>query len=259
MDRCPEAWIDLAHRLADLARPIAKQYFRTRLDVISKADDSPVTIADRMIEAAMRAEIERIFPDHGILGEEHGSARLDAQAVWVLDPIDGTRAFISGMPVFGTLIACCVEGVPVLGIIDQPIQAERWFGAVGHATTLNGTPVCVSTTQDLAGAKAYTTIPPFMDESAEPQAIERLRQASGMMRYSGDCYQFGLVAGGYADLAVEAGVQAYDYCALVPVIQGAGGVMSDWEGAPLTLSSDSKILASATPVLHAEALKVLAG
>ncbi len=118
MERCPEEWIALAHRLADIARPIAQQYFRTPLDIVSKADDSPVTIADRSIEAAMRAEIERTFPDHGILGEEYGSTRLDGPAVWVLDPIDGTKAFISGMPLFGTLIACCVDGVPILGVID---------------------------------------------------------------------------------------------------------------------------------------------
>lgn len=257
MDRCPDAWIELAHRLADIARPIAKKYFRTPLDIIAKQDDSPVTIADRSIEAAMRKEIEAVFPEHGILGEEHGSVRLDAEAVWVLDPIDGTKAFITGMPVFGTLIACCVDGVPILGVIDQPIQEERWIGALGHPTTLNGAEVKTRQTVDLAVSQAYTTPAPFPDEAAEAEAVQRLRGSVKNMRYSADCYQFGLLASGCIDLAVEAGLDAYDYCALVPVVHGAGGVMTDWAGEPLTIRSDGRVLASATPELHQKALKVL--
>ncbi|MDW3204940.1 MAG: histidinol-phosphatase [Alphaproteobacteria bacterium] len=256
-DTCPQEWIDLAHRLADIARPIARQYFRTSLSVVSKQDDSPVTIADRSIEAAMREEIERTFPDHGILGEEHGTVRLDAEAVWVLDPIDGTKAFITGMPSFGTLIACCVGGRPILGVIDQPIQEERWLGAAGRVSTCNGTEITVSGRETLADSVLYATGPEMFVGTPEEARFARLRDAMRFTRYSGDCYAYGLLASGYVDLVVEAQLQPYDYCALAPVVEGAGGVIADWNGAPLTLNSDGRVVAAASPALHRAALQRL--
>lgn len=265
MTPVPEHWIALAHRLAELARPVARRYFRSGLGIESKPDDSPVTAADREIEAVMRAEIAYALPDHGILGEEHGAERLDAEAVWVLDPIDGTRAFITGLPVFGTLIACCVGGRPVLGLIDQPIQQERWVGVAGRPTVYSGygvheVPVRVSDTKSLERAYAYTTAPELYEgDPAAAGAFARLRSACAMTRYGSDCYAFGLLASGQIDLAYEYGLQAYDYCALVPVVEGAGGIMTDWAGLPLGLHSDGTALAAATPALHATALARLAG
>lgn len=257
MDTCPDDWIALAHRLADIARPIAKQYFRTELKIISKDDDSPVTIADRTIEAAMREEIERSFPDHGILGEEHGTVRLDAEAVWVLDPIDGTKAFITGMPLFGTLIACCVAGRPILGIIDQPIQEERWLGAVGQQSTYNGTPIKVSGESNLGNAMLYTTAPEIFEGTDAEARFNDLRRAVALTRFGGDCYCHGLLASGHVDLVVEQGLQTYDYCALAPVIEGAGGTVMDWHGKPLTIASDGTMISAASPALAEAARAIL--
>lgn len=259
MDSVPDTWIDLAHRLADIARPIAKRYFRTPLDIENKADESPVTIADRSIEAAMREEIERTFPDHGILGEEFGSVRLDGEAVWVLDPIDGTKAFITGMPTFGTLIAACVDGKPVLGIIDQPISEERWVGAAGMRSTYNGAPIRTRATTDLAAASFYTTAPEVFEGTDAEAAFQDLKTSVASARYSADCYGYGLLAMGCIDLVVEQGLQPYDYCALVPVIEGAGGMATDWGGAPLTLESEGRVLAAATSGLHAATSALLKG
>ncbi|MDF1748593.1 MAG: histidinol-phosphatase [Alphaproteobacteria bacterium] len=255
METCPEEWIALAHRLADIARPIAKQFFRTPLDIISKADDSPVTIADRSIEAAMRAEIEKTFPDHGILGEEYGSVRLDGPAVWVLDPIDGTKAFISGMPLFGTLIACCVGGIPVLGIIDQPIQEERWVGANGHATTYNGTPVHTSQKTALAEAIFYTTDADFFLNGPDKAGFLNVKNSVALTRFSADCYAYALIASGSIDLVIEMGLQPYDYCALAPVINGAGGSVTDWDGNPISIHSDGRVIAAANAELREAALQ----
>ena len=252
-----EEWVELAHDLADLARPIAARYFRTPLDIVSKADESPVTIADRTIEEAMRAEIERRFPHHGILGEEHGSVRLDAEAVWVLDPIDGTKAFISGMPLFGTLIACCIGGVPVIGIIDQPIQRERWAGVAGQRSTYNGAPIRASGKTDLSDAILYSTGPEMFEDTPEEQGFESLKAKTALTRYSGDCYAHALLASGHVDLVVESGLQPYDYCALVPVIEGAGGVITDWDGQGLTIASDGRTVSSGSRTLHGKALETL--
>ena len=256
MERCPEEWIALAHRLADIARPIAQQYFRTPLDIVSKADDSPVTIADRSIEAAMRAEIEKTFPDHGILGEEYGSTRLDGPAVWVLDPIDGTKAFISGMPLFGTLIACCVDGVPILGVVDQPIQKERWIGALGYPTTYNGAAVQTSRKSDLTQAIFYTTDADFFLNGPNEAGFLAGKEAAALTRYSADCYAFALIASGSVDLVIETGLKPYDYCALVPVIIGAGGTMTDWNGQRLTIHSDGSVIAASSTDLRDAALGV---
>ncbi len=253
MDTCPDDWIALAHRLADIARPVARQYFRTKLDIIAKDDESPVTIADRSIETAMREEIERTFPDHGILGEEHGAVRLDGPAVWVLDPIDGTKAFITGMPLFGTLIACCVDDVPVLGIIDQPIQEERWVGTKGRQSTFNGDPIRVSGKTDLKTATLYSTGPEMFEGTDAEDGFNALRRAVSLTRFGGDCYCHGLLASGFVDLVIEQGLQPYDFCALVPVIEGAGGIMTDWNGDSLSLSSDGRTISAASRELAAAA------
>ncbi|MDO8607759.1 MAG: histidinol-phosphatase [Phaeospirillum sp.] len=253
----PAEFVTLAERLADAARPVVARYFRTPVAVDDKADDSPVTIADREVEAAMRAILAAEAPGHGVLGEEHGRTNCGAEWVWVLDPIDGTAAFITGKPSFGTLIALAHRGRPVLGIIDQAFTQERWLGAVGRPTTLNGVPARVRACPDLAHAYAYTTAPELFCPQTRP-AWDRVAARVKRPRYGCDCYAYALVASGFVDLVVEAGLKPYDFAALVPVIEGAGGCMTDWSGNPLTIHSEGRVCATGDARVHAEALRVLA-
>jgi inositol-phosphate phosphatase / L-galactose 1-phosphate phosphatase / histidinol-phosphatase len=252
----PASFIDLAGRLADISGPIIARYFRSGIAIADKKDASPVTAADREAEAAIRAVLEAECPDHGILGEEHGGQNLDAEFIWVLDPIDGTKAFVTGKPLFGTLIALCQNGSPVLGVIDQPILKERWIGAVGHPTTYNDEVVSTRTGVDISDAWLYATSP-SMFKGTNETAFNRLAEKVKFPLYGGDCYAYGLLASGFTDIVCEATMQPYDYCALVPVVEGAGGKMSDWTGAPLTMSSDGTVLAAGDTALHKAAIAIL--
>ena len=254
----PANFIALAHRLADAARPISARYFRTPVPVDDKSDASPVTIADREAEAAIRAILSKEVPEHGVYGEEHGVERADAEYVWVLDPIDGTRAFITGLPIWGTLIALLHKGVPVLGVIDQPILKERWLGVAGQSSTFNGQPIAVRACPTLAQAYMYSTTPiMFSGDFARKHAA--LADAVKLFRWGGDCYAYGLLASGHVDLVVENTLKLYDFAALVPVIAGAGGLITDWHGKPLDMHSDGSVLAAGDAALHRAALDVLAG
>jgi myo-inositol-1(or 4)-monophosphatase len=246
----------LAHRLADAAHDPSLRRFRTGVAVETKADDSPVTIADREVERAMRELIAQHAPGHGVYGEEHGSERTDAEWVWVLDPIDGTAGFITGSPLWGNLVALLWRGTPVLGIVNAPVLAERWVGVRGAATHLNGAACRTSGRTRLADARLMATTPDAFSAD-QWDAFERVSRAAAMRRFGGDCYAYGLLASGHVDLVVEAGLAPYDYLALVPVIEGAGGVVSDWQGRPLGLASDGRVVAAATAELHREALAVL--
>ena len=253
------AHLALAESLADAAGAVVRGYFRQKIVVDDKSDLTPVTVADREAEVAMRRLIEERFPTHGIIGEEHGWLRPDAEHVWVLDPIDGTKSFISGIPLFGTLIALTHRGRPVLGIIDQPILRERWLGAVGRATTLNGAAVRTRPCASLAAATLFATAPEIMFKGADAEGFTRLRGAVKLARYGADCYAYAQLASGFIDLVVEGGLKPYDYCALVPVIEGAGGVITDWQGRPLGLASDVKVATPRTLSAAADqaALRVL--
>ncbi len=235
--------IPFAERLADAAGAAIRPYFRTPFTVETKADLSPVTAADRASETAIRQLIEAHYPDHGIIGEELGSVREATRFVWVLDPIDGTRAFIAGRPLFGTLIALLDDGIPVLGIIDQPIAGDRWVGATGRQTLFNGSPASTRQCPELADAYAGTTSPQAFD-SGDFACFERLRANVREVLYGGDCHNYGLLASGWLDLVVEAGLKLHDFAALVPVIEGAGGVMRDWSGKPLHMASDGRVIAA---------------
>jgi histidinol phosphatase-like enzyme (inositol monophosphatase family) len=250
--------ISLAHELAEAAGAVVRRYFRTPVGVDVKADQSPVTIADRETEAVMRDLLARRRPQDGIYGEEHGSERTDAEYVWVLDPIDGTRAFITGMPIFGILIGLLHRGRPAMGIIDQPILRERWLGATGQGTRFNGQPVKTRACPSVDKAFLYSTAPD-MFKGPDAARYEKLRGKVRQPRFGGDCYAYGLVALGLADLVVEAELKPYDYCAVVPVIEGAGGVMTDWRGQPLGLTSDGRVVAAGDQAAHAEALGLLGG
>jgi inositol-phosphate phosphatase/L-galactose 1-phosphate phosphatase/histidinol-phosphatase len=240
--------IDLARRLADAAGNAIRPFFRARFEMETKADASPVTQADRAAEAAMRAILEAERPADGIVGEEYGTVREGADRQWVLDPIDGTRSFIAGRPIFGTLIALLEGGRPVLGVIDQPIARERWVGAAGRPTTLNGAPVTTRACATLAEAYLATTGPNYfgIGELASFQAV--YGDARGVL-WGGDCYNYALLASGHVDLVIESGLKLYDFAALVPVVEGAGGRMCDWHGARLGPDSDGHVVAAGDAAL----------
>jgi inositol-phosphate phosphatase/L-galactose 1-phosphate phosphatase/histidinol-phosphatase len=250
------AEIELAHWLADAAGAIARRYFQQPVGVDTKPDRTPVTVADREAEATMRAAIEQRFPEDGILGEEFGAVRADAPRVWVLDPIDGTVSFIAGIPLFGILIALVNDGTPALGIIDQPISRERWLGAAGQATTRNRVPVRSRSCSAMDAASLYATSPDMF--GADEPAFARLKATVKTTRFGADCYAYAQLASGFIDLVVEAGLKPYDYCALAPVITGAGGSITDWQGNALGLRSDGRVIAAGDPVLAAQARALLA-
>ncbi|MCF8531689.1 MAG: histidinol-phosphatase [Reyranella sp.] len=251
-------FVELANALADAARPIAARYFRTAVAIDDKTDNSPVTIADREAETAMRDLLTRHVPEHGVFGEEHGAVRTDAEYVWVLDPIDGTKAFITGLPIFGTLIALLHRGKPVLGIIDQPILKERWLGVDGERSTFNDTAISVRACPALDRAYMYSTAP-IMFPGAYEKPHESLTRLVKLFRWGGDCYAYGLLASGHVDLVVEASLKLYDFAALVPVIKGAGGLITDWRGGDLDMASDGSVLAAGDAAVHRAARDVLAG
>jgi histidinol phosphatase-like enzyme (inositol monophosphatase family) len=250
-------FVQLANALADAARPIASRYFRTPVAIDDKTDNSPVTIADREAETAMRDLLTRHVPEHGVFGEEHGAVRTDAEYVWVLDPIDGTKAFITGLPIFGTLVALLRHGKPVLGIIDQPILKERWLGVDGEHSTFNGQPISVRACPSLDRAYMYSTAP-IMFPGAYEKPHEALTKKVKLFRWGGDCYAYGLLASGHVDLVVEASLKLYDFAALVPVIKGAGGLITDWRGGELHMNSDGSVLAAGDPAVQRSAMDILA-
>ena len=252
LDQC----LELALRLADAAGEAIRPYFRQPLTVDDKPDLTPVTAADRAAEQAMRSLIESRFPEHGIIGEEFGRSRDNAEFVWTLDPIDGTKSFISGVPLFGTLIALTRAGRPILGIIDQPISRERWIGVVGRPTTLNGAAVRCRTCPALAGATLFATTPD-MFKSGDAVAFARVSGAVKLTRFGADCYAYGLLAAGFIDLVLEASLKPYDFCAMVPVVEGAGGIATDWRGADLDIASDGRILVAGDRRMHGAVLDLI--
>jgi inositol-phosphate phosphatase/L-galactose 1-phosphate phosphatase/histidinol-phosphatase len=254
----PDAFLAFALSLADAAGDVIRPYFRKPLAIRDKADLTPVTAADRVAEETMRALIEERFPEHGILGEEFGRVREDAEFVWSLDPIDGTKSFISGVPLFGTLIALTRGGRSILGVIDQPILRERWVGAVGRPTTLNGAAIRCRACPVLAAATLFATTPD-MFKGEDAASFARVSDKVKLTRFGADCYAYGLVATGFVDLVLEASLEPYDFCAMVPIVEGAGGVATDWRGANLDLASDGRILVAGDRRAHEAALALLCG
>jgi len=257
--RITDADIALAQRLADAAGSAIRPHFRRHADVETKDDRSPVTVADRAAEQAMRALLAAEAPRDGIVGEEFGTTEGSTGRQWVLDPIDGTVSFIAGRPIFGTLIALVQDGWPVIGVIDQPIGGERWVGAAGRQTLFNGAPVTTRACRDLADATLATTGPHyFSDHDAEHFMALAAKCAHKRMVFGGDCYNYGLVASGHIDLVVETGLKLYDFAALVPVVEGAGGRMCDWSGEPLTAASAGDVIAAGDPARIDDVLEALA-
>lgn len=246
-------FIELAHHLADEAGKIIRPYFRADIDVEHKSDESPVTIADKNVEKRLRKIIEAKRPDDGIIGEEFGNRESKNQYEWVLDPIDGTKSFVAGRPTFGSLIALCENGLPILGIIDQPILNERWIGVEGQATLFNGNPIKTAKCSDVSNIKMATTDPYYLDNVL----IKTLQEKCDFIAWGGDCYSFGLLANGHLDCVVENGLSTYDYAALPPIINGAGGHMCDWNGNPLTIKSEGHVLALGDVALKDDILNIL--
>lgn len=267
----PERFIDTALAAADAARLVTARYFRTALRITNKRDRSPVTVADRETEQRIKELILARHPQHSFFGEESGGGgENDAEWRWVIDPIDGTKAFATGSPLFGTLIALLHHGQPVLGIIDHGALDERWLGIRGRATTHNGAPCATSDTRRLADASMYaTSVDMFADESqtqmqaqAQAQLLRRFNGLSAACRFrvfGGDCYCYGLLSRGFTEVVCEARLQAHDYLALIPVVEGAGGVLTDWRGNALTAQAPANgaVLASANRALHQAALAEL--
>jgi inositol-phosphate phosphatase / L-galactose 1-phosphate phosphatase / histidinol-phosphatase len=254
----PADFLPFAHRLADAAGEIIRRYWRKPIAVEQKTDASPVTIADREAEQALRRLIRETYPEHGILGEEYGIERGEAELLWCLDPIDGTKSFITGRPLFGTLISLLQAGRPILGIIDQCVLRERWVGVRGQPSRHDGQAIRTRSCTSIDQAVLFVTTLQMFRAAEDRTAFGRVHDAVRLPMYGGDCYAYGLLAMGFADLVVEAGLSDHDFMALVPVIEGAGGLMTDWQGRALERGSDGRVIAAGDPRVHAEAMELLA-
>lgn len=250
------------NELASVSGQAILPFFRTSLAAADKSKDAvgfdPVTEADRAGEAVMRQMIKRTFPSHGIVGEEYGDESVGSEFVWVLDPIDGTRSFISGLPVWGTLIGLLRNGSPCFGMMHQPFTGERFFGDGGSATwrgvggasrTLRTRP-CASLSEATLSA---TT--PRLFTGPDLEAFDRVERAARLTRFGYDCYAYCMLAAGHMDLVIETGLKSYDIVALVPIIEGAGGIVTTWSGGPA--AEGGAIIAAGDPRVHAEALALL--
>lgn len=248
--------IDFINTLADTARKIAVPYFRADYACETKSDASPVTEADRAIEAALREMIDATYPQDGIIGEEFGIKSGTSGYDWVLDPIDGTRPFMVGLAHFTTLISRTKDGLPFLGCIDQPILKDRWIGN-GDVTDYNGEMSRSSDTTELADAVICSTGPTMFYGTDYEASFLNLEKKCKMMHWGGDAMLYASLASGRVDIVVETDLAIHDFCALSPIVNGAGGVMTDWDGKSLTTSSDGRVLACATKELHEKALEIL--
>ena len=254
--------LNLAGRLADAARPVVLEKFRSGISHEAKGDESPVTEADRAAEALMRQMINAERPSDGIFGEEYGVERPDADVVWILDPIDGTKSFVTGKPVFSTLIGIVHQNRAIAGVMDIPGLGERWAGGEGLPTTLNGAPIETRKGVALSDAWLTCTSPDMFDDVAFPK-FKRLSDAARYTVYGSDGFGYGQLAAGWVDLVCEDTLAPYDYAALIPIIEGAGGVITDWDGEALSFSADGpgkdrSVIAAGDAALHGEALRALA-
>lgn len=241
---------------ADAAGDIALKYFRKDLRIEDKQDSSPVTQADKQIETLLRDRIAKTFPNHGIVGEEFGNERIDAEFVWVLDPIDGTRAFMTGKPLFGTIIGLMHDGKPILGCVDQPYTKERWFGVDGTTATHNGKPIRVAPPCKLDASRLYITLPNNL-RGENLENLFDLCRAAKWPQFNCDCYAYGLLAMGCCDLVVEDRLKIHDVAGIVPILTGAGGFAADWNMNPIGFDFTGEMVAASTHDLAAEAVNVL--
>lgn len=245
-------------KITDAAANSARGFFRQPITVEFKDDESPVTIADQSVERIVRQMIADKYPDHGIFGEEHGLEGADQDNLWVVDPIDGTRSFISGYPMFGFLLAHLHRGDPGVGIISMPMINEVYCGVAGQGTTLNGAPVKASGVTRLGDATLYINEGDKIF-AERPDTFARLMAAGKTRRLSYDCYPHALLASGHVDAVVDYDLKPYDFLALRPVIEGAGGILTDWQGQELRMGYEGPVAGAATPELHGQLLEILKG
>ncbi len=250
-------FLSFAERLAEASRGLIQEAARGAVRSQTKGDGSPVTAIDQGVEDRLREMIAEAYPDHGIVGEERGASSPERDFVWVLDPIDGTLPFLAGIPVYGTLIALLRNKAPLIGVIDMPATGERWIGCEGLPTTRNGAPVTARPCEALSGALLSTSNPDFYGDADAP-ALERLKAATRWTVYGGSCMAYAQIASGRIDIGIDVAFDPFDYLALVPVIRGAGGVITDWDGNPLTLGSGDRLVAAGDPDRHRDVLALLA-
>lgn len=255
---CPPDLIDFAARLADAAADVIRPRFRVPIAVDIKSDASPVTEADRAAELAMRRLIEAERPDDGVQGEEFGHRDGAGDWHWILDPIDGTKSFVTGSTMFGTLIALTYRGEAALGLMHQPVTNERWLAHGAAPTTLNGDPVRGRACDRLGDAVVFTSGLEYYRDGDNRAVFERLHDATRFTRFSGDCYAVGLLAMGFVDIVIEGTMHVHDFAALVPIVENAGGRISDWQGRPLDMRRPSEVVAVGDPALHEAVIDVLA-
>ncbi|WP_223427480.1 inositol monophosphatase family protein [Tateyamaria pelophila] len=251
-----QAEFEFATSFADTARQMAMSYFRKSNGLAWKSDETPVTLADTEIEDAFRKLVQTEFPADGIFGEETGVSGRGRPRIWVVDPIDGTGAFATGSPLFGVLLCLVVKEQAAFGVIDACATGERWIGQRGKGASLNGVTCATSGRTSLREASLASTSIHLLG-ARERRVFDKLSTEAAMIRLGGDCYAYGLLASGHLDQIIEAGLKPFDFMALTVIIEEAGGVISDWQGRPLTLNSSGDVLASATADLHAQALKVI--
>ena len=250
--------IQLANKLADAAGDAIRPFYRAEFVHEAKGDQSPVTEADRAAEAVMRKLIEEACPQDAIIGEEYGEKEGASGRTWVLDPIDGTVSFMAGRPIFGTLIALLQDGFPVMGVLDQCISGERWVGITGEETMLNGEPITTRNCRELSDATLASSGPQYFDDHSAQHFMALAAKTNKRMVWGGDCYNYGLLAAGHLDLVVETGLKLHDFAALVPIVEGAGGMMCDWNGDPLHAESAGDVIALGEPARLEEVLEGLA-
>ncbi len=254
-------YLDVAVQVAENAGPIALTHFRRPIEVEDKsagAGFDPVTRADREVEASIRADLARLFPDHGVVGEEEEAVESDSPYCWIIDPIDGTRAFISGVPAWGILLGLTFDESCLAGVMHQPYLGETFLGGGGRAAVRKDGKeerIRASETTDLSAAVAYCTHPSMFPRDEDRERFNRISRASRMMRFGGDCYSYCLLASGMIDLVVEGELEPYDIIPLIPIIEGAGGIVTNWQGD--SAMAGGRILAAANETLHRKALDLL--
>ncbi len=256
MNNSIQGYLKFANKLADAAGITSMEYFRTSLDIDNKSDESPVTIADRNTELKIRSMIEKEFPEHGILGEEFDNVNSNAEFIWVIDPIDGTRSYIAGHKDFGNLISLTQNKKPIIGIINCPAHDERWVGVRNQNSTVNQQIVKTSNVTAIEDAYFFSS-GLYFDEPHLRNAVDKIKNKVRYFRYGGDCYMYGMVASGLIDIVIEDTLKAHDYMALVNVIEGAGGMISDKFGNEITTDSQGSVVASANKELHSKLISLI--
>ena len=256
MDFKIEEFIKFANLLADDASKTSMHYFRNKIEIEIKEDESPVTLADKETEQVLRDRIRKEYPNHGILGEEFENEKIDSEFIWVVDPIDGTRSYIAGHKDFGNLIALLHKQKPVLGIINCPAHNERWLGVKNKITKCNEKKVQTSEVQKIKDAYLFTSGLYFQEPQIK-KGLDLLKKQSKYYRFGGDCYMYGMLASGLIDIVLEDTLKVHDYMALVNIIEGAGGIITDKFGKEISLKSDGSLVASSTKSLHNEIIKLI--